>query len=76
MKKKKVKENFSKFVGIDKELMPGDLDNLENYGNTTSSTIPIALKDAIDKQIIKSGNKIMIAGFGIGLSWAAGVLKV
>ena len=61
-----------KVCGISKDKFYIDL---ENYGNTTSSTIPIALKDAIDKQIIKSGNKIMIAGFGIGLSWAAGVLK-
>lgn len=44
--------------------------NLENIGNTVSSTVPIALKDALDKQIINRGDKVAIAGFGVGLSWA------
>ncbi|MBQ3658513.1 MAG: ketoacyl-ACP synthase III [Bacteroidales bacterium] len=61
-----------KVCGISKDKFYIDL---ENYGNTTSSTIPIALKDAMDKQIIKPGSKVMIAGFGIGLSWAGGILK-
>jgi len=42
--------------------------NMENTGNTVSSTIPIALKD----YLINGGNAntIMLAGFGVGLSWA------
>lgn len=47
--------------------------NLENTGNTVSSTIPIALKDFFD-----SGNEaktIMLAGFGVGLSWAGCVIS-
>lgn len=48
--------------------------NLENTGNTVSSTIPIALKDAFDKGKIKRGDKIMLIGFGVGLSWGATVI--
>lgn len=44
--------------------------NMENIGNTVSSTVPIALKDAWDEQVIKRGDKVAIAGFGVGLSWA------
>lgn len=49
--------------------------NLENTGNTTSSTIPIGLKDCLNNGIIGSGQKVMVAGFGVGLSWAATILK-
>lgn len=43
--------------------------NLENTGNTVSSTVFIALKDCLDNGIITTGMKVMIAGFGVGLSW-------
>ena len=49
--------------------------NLENIGNTTSSSIPNGLKDCLDRNIIQKGQKVMIAGFGVGLSWSATVLK-
>jgi 3-oxoacyl-[acyl-carrier-protein] synthase-3 len=46
---------------------------LENVGNTVSSTIPIALKEAQNENRL-SGN-VLIAGFGVGYSWAGTVLK-
>ena len=46
---------------------------LENVGNTVSSTIPIALYEAQKEGKLK-GN-ILIAGFGVGYSWGATVLK-
>ena len=36
-----------------------------------SATIPIAIKDATDKGLIKKGDKVILAGFGVGLSWGA-----
>lgn len=50
--------------------------NLENTGNTVSSTIPIALKDLIDTNKIKQGQKIMLVGFGVGLSWGATIVEI
>lgn len=47
---------------------------LSEVGNTVSSTIPIALNEANKKQRLK-GN-VMIAGFGVGYSWAATILKI
>ncbi|MCF8234532.1 MAG: ketoacyl-ACP synthase III [Bacteroidales bacterium] len=44
---------------------------LKNQGNTVQSTIPIALKEAMEKGLIKKGDKLILAGFGVGLSWAA-----
>ncbi|MDA3780724.1 MAG: ketoacyl-ACP synthase III [Bacteroidales bacterium] len=48
--------------------------HLENVGNTVSSTIPIALYHA-QKENKLHGN-ILLAGFGVGYSWGATILKV
>ena len=48
--------------------------NLSNTGNTVSSTVLIGLKDCIDNSTIKPGDKVMVAGFGVGLSWGSSIL--
>lgn len=48
--------------------------NLEETGNTVSSTILIGLKDSIEKKLIKPSQKVLITGFGVGLSWGGVVL--
>lgn len=48
--------------------------NLEETGNTVSSTVFIALKDCLDNGIIHSGMNVMITGFGVGLSWGGTIL--
>ena len=48
--------------------------NLEETGNTVSSTIMIALKECIDKSIVAEGQNVMICGFGVGLSWEGTIL--
>lgn len=50
--------------------------NLETTGNTVSSTIPIALFQALEAGKIKQGDKVLIAGFGVGLSWGATIIKL
>ena len=45
--------------------------NLENYGNTSTASIPIAMVEAIEKGQIKSGDKLVMVGFGAGLTWGA-----
>ena len=49
--------------------------NLESSGNTVSSSIPIALKDALSKNFIKVSDKIALVGFGVGYSWGACLLQ-
>jgi 3-oxoacyl-[acyl-carrier-protein] synthase-3 len=48
---------------------------MNNTGNTVSSTIPIALSEALREQKIKTGTKILLAGFGVGYSWAGNILQ-
>lgn len=47
---------------------------LESCGNTVSSTIPIALKEAINENRLK-GNTLL-AGFGVGYSWGSCIIKI
>jgi 3-oxoacyl-[acyl-carrier-protein] synthase-3 len=61
-----------KKIGIDEERF---FIFLENCGNTVSSTIPIALFEALNQNRIKSGEKILLAGFGVGYSWAGCTLN-
>lgn len=49
--------------------------NLEETGNTVSSTIIIGLKNILDVGMIKPGMQLMVAGFGVGLSWGGTMLK-
>lgn len=48
---------------------------IENVGNTVSSSIPISLLNAIADKEFDSKKSIMLAGFGVGLSWAGCVIK-
>ena len=48
--------------------------NMENIGNTVSNSIPIALKDASDQNLLHGS--ILICGFGVGYSWGGCVLNV
>ena len=48
---------------------------LENCGNTVSATIPIALKSAWREKRLKAGSRVLLAGFGVGLSWAGCLLE-
>lgn len=50
--------------------------NLVHTGNTVSATIPIAIKDCIDAGTIKSGDKVLLVGFGVGYSWGAVVIEM
>ena len=52
---------------------------LEDFGNTVSSSIPIALANNVDfkdKNKNKIKNKILLVGFGVGLSWGITLLTV
>ena len=49
--------------------------NLEETGNTVSSTIMIGLKDCLEKGTIVPGMKVMVCGFGVGLSYGAAMLQ-
>ena len=44
---------------------------MENVGNTVSNTIPIVLAELQHENALKSGDRLLLVGFGVGYSWAA-----
>lgn len=49
--------------------------NLGEYGNTSSASIPILLDEMKRNKLLKTGQYIVLAGFGAGLSWGASLIK-
>lgn len=49
--------------------------NLKDIGNTVSTTVLIGLKQSLDAGTIHKGMKVMVAGFGVGLSWGRTMLN-
>lgn len=49
--------------------------DMEKYGNTVSSTIPIAYKNLIEKKMLNKGDLVVFSGFGVGLSWGSILYK-
>ena len=50
--------------------------NLPALGNTVSASIPIALKDAITDGSVRSGDRVLLVGFGVGLSYASAIVEL
>ena len=48
---------------------------LDRYGNTSSSSIPLAFFDARENGRIKSGEYALMTGFGAGMTWASAVVR-
>ena len=48
---------------------------LADCGNTVSSTIPIAMKEAEVAGALRTGHLVLTLGFGVGYSWAGALLR-
>jgi 3-oxoacyl-[acyl-carrier-protein] synthase-3 len=47
---------------------------LEKYGNTAAASIPITLERAVENDRLHAGSRVLLCGFGGGLSWGAALL--
>ncbi len=50
--------------------------NLSRYGNTSSGSIPIAMDEARRMGYLNRGDRVLLTGFGAGLTWGTGVLVI
>lgn len=66
-------QKLAKKLGIPAEKVPLAL---QFTGNTVSSTIPITLQKCFEEGRIVAGQKLLLAGFGVGLSWAACMIQM
>ena len=49
--------------------------NISKYGNTSSSSVPLALDEAVRKGRIKSGDKVNLVAFGAGFTWGSVLIE-
>jgi 3-oxoacyl-[acyl-carrier-protein] synthase-3 len=49
--------------------------NVHKYGNTSAGTIPVALTEALEENRIRPGDYVLMASFGAGLTWGAGLVQ-
>jgi len=62
----------SKRLGLPREKM---LSNVERYGNTSATSIPLAMAEAEKEGRLHPGDLVVMVSFGAGLSWAAAALR-
>jgi 3-oxoacyl-[acyl-carrier-protein] synthase-3 len=48
---------------------------IDRYGNTSSASVPLALCDALDGGRLRAGDRVLLSGFGGGMTWASAVLR-
>ncbi|MEG0214610.1 MAG: beta-ketoacyl-ACP synthase III [Hungatella sp.] len=65
-------ESIGKRLGVSMERMPM---NIERYGNTSGASIPILLDEMNRGGKLQRGDKLILAGFGAGLTWGATLLE-
>ncbi len=69
---KRIIDYAQKKLGIAKERF---YVNIEKYGNTSSASIPIALAEMDENNLLKRGMKILLVGFGGGLTWGGTLIE-
>ena len=50
--------------------------NIAEYSNTSAATIPIALHEMMQKELLQQGDYLLMAGFGGGLTWGGLLVKI
>lgn len=65
-------QSVSRHLKVDLDKFPM---NMNEYGNTSAASVPILLDELVESGTVKPGDKIVMAGFGAGLTWGACVLE-
>lgn len=65
-------ESMAKYLGVPTEKF---FVNLEHFGNTSAASVPIALRESLDKGLVRSGDYVLLVAFGAGLTWSASLVK-
>ena len=68
----RILEVIAKRLKVDMEKFPM---NLDRYGNTSSASIPILLDELNRNNLLERGDKLILSGFGGGLTWGAVLLE-
>lgn len=69
---KRIIQSVAKRLGVKEEKFPM---NLEHYGNTSAASIPILLDEWNRQGYFEEKNKVILSGFGAGLTWGAALIN-
>ncbi len=69
---KRMVQAIAKRMGLDEERF---YLNIAKYGNTSAASIPLALDEMIEDQVIQRGEWIVLLGFGAGLNYGGILIK-
>ena len=69
---RRILELIAKRLRVDMDKIPM---NLDHYGNTSSASIPILLDEINRNNLLEEGDKIILSGFGGGLTWGATLIE-
>ena len=64
-------QSVAKRLGAGEDKFPM---NLQSTGNTSAASIPLLLDEMNQRGMLKRGDKIILSGFGAGLTWGADLL--
>lgn len=67
-----INETIRKKLGLAPERVPS---TLHDFGNTSSASVPLTITARIREQIASGRHKLLLSGFGIGLSWASCIIE-
>jgi len=65
-------EGVSQRVGISMDRF---FNNIHEYGNTSSASIPISLSEAVEQGRIKRGDLVLLTALGAGIAWGAALIR-
>lgn len=65
-------ENVAKDLGIPMEQF---VTNIQSHGNTSSASIGLAMAEADEQGLFQTGDKLLLVGFGGGLTWGAALIE-
>eukprot|EP00466_Bigelowiella_natans_P001419 jgi/Bigna1/77676/fgenesh1_pg.49_\ len=68
----RIMEVVAKKLGLSMDQV---ITNIDEYGNTSAGSMPLALDEAVRSGRVKNGDVIAFAGFGAGLSWGASIVR-
>ena len=68
----RINEKVAELLHIPSEKVPS---NIQKYGNCSAASIPILLDETLKAGTIRKGDRVMLAAFGAGFTWAAGLVQ-
>lgn len=68
-----INETIRKKLGLDSEKVPS---TLRDFGNTSSASLPITMTVRLNKALEAAPRRLLLCGFGIGLSWGTCLLDI